>query len=70
MPVDIVGPVNADVQDCERILRALPAYFGIEEALLQYLKGIEDMPVFFALRNDETLRGYTDGNCTGCSDAS
>ncbi len=55
MPVDIVGPVNADVQDCERILRALPAYFGIEEALLQYLKDIEDMPVFFALRNGKSI---------------
>ena len=45
MPVEIVGPVDTNVQDCERILRALPAYFGIEEALLQYLKDIVDMTV-------------------------
>ncbi|MCK5115136.1 MAG: GNAT family N-acetyltransferase [Candidatus Aegiribacteria sp.] len=55
MPVEIVGPVDTNVQDCERILRALPAYFGIEEALLQYLKDIVDMPVFFALLNGKSI---------------
>lgn len=55
MPVEIVGPVDTNVQDCERILRALPAYFGIEEALLQYLKDIVDMPVFFALRDGKSI---------------
>jgi GNAT superfamily N-acetyltransferase len=55
MPVEITGPVEADVKDCERILRSLPAYFGIEEAILQYLKEIVDMPVFLALRNGKSI---------------
>lgn len=48
MSVQIAGPTNADMQSCERVLRALPDYFGIEEALVQYLKEIENMPTFLA----------------------
>jgi len=55
MPVDIVGPVDADIENCERILRSLPTYFGIEEAILQYLKDIVHMPVFLALRNGKSI---------------
>jgi len=48
MAVEIFGPVVADLKKCEQILRALPDYFGIEDALVQYLKDIEKMPVFVA----------------------
>jgi GNAT superfamily N-acetyltransferase len=37
---------------CEAILRALPEWFGIEEANLQYLKDIDALPTFLAQVND------------------
>ena len=48
MSVKIEGPTNADMQSCEQVLRSLPDWFGIEEALVQYLKDIENMPIFLA----------------------
>ena len=33
---------------CESILRSLPQWFGIEAALIQYLKEIESLPTLFA----------------------
>ncbi len=40
---------------CESILRALPQWFGIEKALLHYLKEIENNPILFALVENECL---------------
>jgi len=34
--------------ECERILRTLPRWFGIEEALLEYVRDAERFPTFFA----------------------
>lgn len=34
--------------ECERILRTLPRWFGIEEALLEYARDSERFPTFFA----------------------
>ena len=48
MSIKIIGPVAADMKACEHILRSLPDYFGIEDAIIQYLKDIEKMPVFIA----------------------
>jgi ribosomal protein S18 acetylase RimI-like enzyme len=31
---------------CEKILRALPLWFGIEQAILDYIKDVESMPFF------------------------
>lgn len=33
---------------CERILRALPAWFGIESAIVQYARDVADLPVLAA----------------------
>ena len=55
MSLEILGPIDADLKSCERILRALPDYFGIEEALIQYLKDIEEMPVFIASLQGDTI---------------
>ncbi len=55
MPMEILGPTAADLKNCERILRALPDYFGIEDALVQYLNDIQKMPVFIASRNGKTI---------------
>ena len=38
---------------CESILRALPQWFGIEEALLQYVNEIEKLSTVLALVNNE-----------------
>ncbi len=46
--MEISGPEKSDVAGCERILRALPDYFGIEEALVQYLEDIKTRSTFHA----------------------
>lgn len=55
MSIDILGPIDADLKDCKRILRALPAYFGIEDTLVQYLTDFQEMPVFIASLNQLTI---------------
>lgn len=37
---------------CDEILRALPNWFGIEEAILNYTRDVESMPMF-AIKNDQ-----------------
>ncbi len=44
----IEGPVFGAAAVCEPILRALPDWFGIEEALLNYLTEIDTLPTFLA----------------------
>ena len=55
--MEISGPEKSDVAGCERILRALPDYFGIEEALVQYLEDIKMRPTFHA-HSDGCLVGF------------
>lgn len=40
---------------CERILRALPDWFGIEQAIVDYARNVEPMPMFGVLENDKTV---------------
>ena len=42
---------------CEKILRALPDWFGIEESLVQYVKDADVMPTILAKDNDEVVGG-------------
>ncbi|MCL2810589.1 MAG: GNAT family N-acetyltransferase [Clostridia bacterium] len=42
---------------CERVLRALPAWFGIEESLMNYVGDVAGLP-FFAARLDEREAGF------------
>jgi len=44
-----VGPSNAFAGDCERILRSLPQWFGIEESLLEYVADSRRFPTFLAM---------------------
>jgi len=44
----VEGPVLGAAAVCEPILRALPDWFGIEEALLNYLTEIDRLPTFLA----------------------
>jgi len=49
--VDIIvtGPWLGQAAVCEPILRALPEWFGIEEATRQYVQDVEELPTFLAL---------------------
>jgi GNAT superfamily N-acetyltransferase len=43
------GPGRQAGPDCERILRSLPAWFGIEQALQDYVADADRHPTFFAV---------------------
>lgn len=47
-------PPNA-AETCEQILRSLPEWFGIEEAIVSYRKDIEKMPTWVAVDNDQII---------------
>ena len=40
---------------CERILRALPGWFGIEAAIVQYVQDIDGMPTLLARDGDQVI---------------
>lgn len=42
---------SADVPECERILRGLPGWFGVEEANQRYIHNLTTLPAFVAGRN-------------------
>jgi GNAT superfamily N-acetyltransferase len=44
----IDGPCFGKAEVCEPILRSLPAWFGIEEAIVQYTADIDHLPTFLA----------------------
>jgi GNAT superfamily N-acetyltransferase len=44
----IAGPASGHASVCVPILRALPDWFGIEEAILDYESEIEHLPTFLA----------------------
>ncbi|MHC4218908.1 MAG: GNAT family N-acetyltransferase [Planctomycetota bacterium] len=53
MSLTIDGPKVGLAAVCEPILRALPDWFGIEEAIVQYVQDIEVMPTFVASMDGE-----------------
>ncbi|OFZ62085.1 MAG: hypothetical protein A2577_08505, partial [Bdellovibrionales bacterium RIFOXYD1_FULL_36_51] len=40
---------------CEKILRSLPLWFGIESAVINYINEVSDKPMLVALKNDEVV---------------
>ncbi len=46
------GPLRAQGPTAERILRALPGWFGIESALLDYAHAADVLPTFVAIAAD------------------
>ena len=48
MAILISGPHLQQSQPCAQILRALPEWFGIEDAIQQYIQEIDDLPTFTA----------------------
>jgi len=53
----IDGPLLEQGKLGERILRALPVWFGIESAIVEYRTAIDRMPTFLARRGD-TVVGF------------
>ena len=55
--ITILAPsINCGV-DCEKILRALPDWFGIEESLVQYVKDADIMPTILA-KDEDSIMGF------------
>jgi len=53
--VAIRGPLSGQGADAEGILRALPDWFGIEQALVDYARAADELPTFVAARGQETV---------------
>lgn len=52
---DILGPQTGSAACCEPLLRALPQWFGIEAAVLDYLAAIDRLPTFRARQGEVTV---------------
>ncbi len=48
---------DADIDACVGVLRALPQWFGIESAILEYREDLKNLDGYVAL-NDEALVGF------------
>ncbi len=55
MNIKITGPFPGKSQICEPILRALPQWFGIEDATRQYVRDTEQLPTFLAYVDEEAI---------------
>jgi ribosomal protein S18 acetylase RimI-like enzyme len=55
MNIEITGPFLGKAGICKPILRALPQWFGIEEATQQYARDTEVMPTFLAYTGDSAI---------------
>ncbi len=49
MSIEIIQIQENQSQICEKILRSLPAWFGIEEAIVEYVHEVSQMPTFVAM---------------------
>ncbi len=64
--VSIEGPTFGRASICVPILRALPEWFGIEEAIGQYGRDIDELPTFLAWTDSQiagfvTLKHHNEG---------
>jgi ribosomal protein S18 acetylase RimI-like enzyme len=53
--ITLQGPSLGRASLCEPILRALPEWFGIEEATRQYIRDVEAMPTFLATLDGQVV---------------
>jgi ribosomal protein S18 acetylase RimI-like enzyme len=51
-PTTFTGPLLNQSAACEAILRALPDWFGVEEAIQEYARAIDSLPTFLASRGE------------------
>ncbi|BAZ66772.1 hypothetical protein NIES4106_15240 [Fischerella sp. NIES-4106] len=49
------GYFYAKGKDCESILRALPQWFSIEKAIIQYIREIDNLPTILAFTNNKCV---------------
>lgn len=56
--MQITGPHLRTHQKCEAILRSLPDWFGIESAIVQYVRDVETLPTFLALDDHDQAIGF------------
>jgi GNAT superfamily N-acetyltransferase len=54
----VEGPTPDAGRDCERVLRTLPGWFGIEHSLLAYAASTERLPTFVARGPDGQVVGF------------
>ena len=57
MNIIIAGPQYSSAILCEPILRSLPDWFGIEEAIVHYVNTIDSLPTFLA-RDEGQVLGF------------
>lgn len=55
--MEIIGPTLDRTSECEAVLRSLPMWFGIERALLMYVRDTALMPTF-AISEGAALVGF------------
>lgn len=55
----LAGPLADTSSDCERILRSLPQWFGIEESLREYVSDADRYPTFHALEHGQSVAFLT-----------
>jgi predicted N-acetyltransferase YhbS len=53
-----------DIPACERILRSLPSWFGIEQANKEYIRSLSILPTYVAIENNEVVGFITVKNHT------
>ncbi|MCX6372453.1 MAG: GNAT family N-acetyltransferase [Actinobacteria bacterium] len=51
----VCGPLSGQGALAEGILRALPDWFGLEQALVDYAHAADELPTFVAARGGETV---------------
>ena len=55
MSINIEGPYFNKSAVCEPILRSLPAWFGIEEAIVHYVNEIDLLPTWLACESEHVI---------------
>jgi GNAT superfamily N-acetyltransferase len=53
------APTLSASEDCERILRTLPDWFGVEESLLEYVRDTARYPTFLAQEGGKSVAFLT-----------
>jgi len=67
MEIIVEGPFLGKALACEPILRALPEWFGIEEATQQYIRDIDQLPTLLARLDGEVVGFLTIKQHTECA---
>ncbi len=58
MQIRLLPDPKARSQVCEKILRALPKWFGIESAILDYVKDVQSMETWIVTDDQDTAIGF------------